>query len=294
MNTRGLTELVVLTIGREAGVIDDKLFTMLVIMAVVTTAMAGPLLKIVYPDRWLNRDIAEAERRRTSSATDRIAIVVDDPATAQPLAEIAAAYGGGRASGAVTIVRFTEQGAGLAAFADDLGEMKVLRETIERAGLTCQVISRASADRGSDVTAEIQRLAPSAVVIGPSDRALIDPIRHVGSDVLEGNGSISTITGVSAKAGNSNAELASIEMAVRIALFAGVTLYTGTGLASRQAKQIDALGVTRATSPVDGAVTVGPEADNRIIVHPGERDRLRLAEALDGWARTEPLILSPL
>lgn len=294
MNTRGLTELVVLTIGRDAGVIDDKLYTMLVIMAVVTTAMAGPLLKIVYPDRWLNRDIAEAERKRTSSATDRVAVIVDDPATALPLAEIAAAYGGGRTTGAVTIVRFTAQGAGLAAFADDLGEMKALRDTIEAAGLTCQVISRASANRTADVVAEIERLAPSVVVIGSSDVALIDPIRHLGSDVIEADRPLGAVTSVEVCSGTSNVELASIEMAVRIALFEGVPLHVTGGLSGRQAKQIDALGVDRVTVAAAGALTVGAAAGNAVLVHPGERDRVPLSEALESWVRTEPLILSPL
>ncbi|WP_431916228.1 cation:proton antiporter [Micromonospora wenchangensis] len=44
MNTRGLTELIVLNIGVALGVLDGQMFTMMVIMALVTTAMAGPLL----------------------------------------------------------------------------------------------------------------------------------------------------------------------------------------------------------------------------------------------------------
>ena len=45
MNTRGLMELIVLNIGFDLGLIPAKVFTMLVIMAVATTLMAGPLLK---------------------------------------------------------------------------------------------------------------------------------------------------------------------------------------------------------------------------------------------------------
>jgi len=45
MNTRALMELIVLNIGFDLGLIPQKAFTMLVIMAVVTTLMAGPLLK---------------------------------------------------------------------------------------------------------------------------------------------------------------------------------------------------------------------------------------------------------
>lgn len=53
MNTRGLTELVVLNIGRDLGVLDGKLFTLLVVMAVVTTVATSPLLDVVRPDPWL-------------------------------------------------------------------------------------------------------------------------------------------------------------------------------------------------------------------------------------------------
>lgn len=45
MNTRALMELIVLNIGFDLGFIPQSVFTMLVIMAVVTTVMAGPLLK---------------------------------------------------------------------------------------------------------------------------------------------------------------------------------------------------------------------------------------------------------
>ncbi|MGP4109764.1 cation:proton antiporter domain-containing protein [Streptomyces sp. 4N509B] len=47
MNTRGLTEIVILDIGRHLGIINDTLFSMMVVMAVVTTAMAGPLLQVI-------------------------------------------------------------------------------------------------------------------------------------------------------------------------------------------------------------------------------------------------------
>lgn len=49
MNTRGLTELVILTVGLELGVIDTTLFTIGVLMALVTTLMATPLLSLVSP-----------------------------------------------------------------------------------------------------------------------------------------------------------------------------------------------------------------------------------------------------
>ena len=49
MNTRGLMELVVLNIGLEIQVISPALFSMMVLMAIVTTMMTPPLLHWVYP-----------------------------------------------------------------------------------------------------------------------------------------------------------------------------------------------------------------------------------------------------
>ena len=49
MNTRALMELIVLNIGYDLGFLPEKTFTMLVIMAVVTTIMTGPLLQALLP-----------------------------------------------------------------------------------------------------------------------------------------------------------------------------------------------------------------------------------------------------
>lgn len=47
MNCRGLTELVILKVGLDFGIISPTLFTILVIMALVTTATTAPLLNLV-------------------------------------------------------------------------------------------------------------------------------------------------------------------------------------------------------------------------------------------------------
>ncbi len=49
MNTRALMELIVLNIGYDLGFIPQSVFTMFVIMAVVTTVMTGPLLRVLLP-----------------------------------------------------------------------------------------------------------------------------------------------------------------------------------------------------------------------------------------------------
>jgi Kef-type K+ transport system membrane component KefB len=48
MNSRGLMELIIINIGLQKGVIGPVLFSMLVLMAIVTTMMASPLFEIVY------------------------------------------------------------------------------------------------------------------------------------------------------------------------------------------------------------------------------------------------------
>jgi len=46
MNARALMELIVMKVGLDAGVIGPELFTMLMVMAIVTTFMTGPLLTL--------------------------------------------------------------------------------------------------------------------------------------------------------------------------------------------------------------------------------------------------------
>jgi Kef-type K+ transport system membrane component KefB len=48
MNSRGLMELILLNIGLQQGIITPTLFTILVIMAIVTTLMASPIFELVY------------------------------------------------------------------------------------------------------------------------------------------------------------------------------------------------------------------------------------------------------
>ena len=48
MNSRGLMELIIINIGLQKGIIGPTLFSMLVLMAIVTTMMASPLFELVY------------------------------------------------------------------------------------------------------------------------------------------------------------------------------------------------------------------------------------------------------
>jgi Kef-type K+ transport system membrane component KefB len=49
MNTRGLMELIILNVGLEIGAISQAVFSIMVLMALVTTFMTAPLLSLLYP-----------------------------------------------------------------------------------------------------------------------------------------------------------------------------------------------------------------------------------------------------
>lgn len=102
MNTRGLTELIVLNIGLELGVISPLLFTMLVIMALVTTFMTSPLLEWTYPKKLIRLDVVEPNLPEEANAeitadTElavppyRILVPVANPSTQKGLVQLAVA-----------------------------------------------------------------------------------------------------------------------------------------------------------------------------------------------------------
>lgn len=93
MNTRGLTELIVLNIGLSLGVISPLLFTMLVIMALVTTFMTSPLLEWTYPKQLIRLNLINQENlpkvSEKSIANYRILVPIANPQTQKKLLELA-------------------------------------------------------------------------------------------------------------------------------------------------------------------------------------------------------------
>jgi Kef-type K+ transport system membrane component KefB len=76
MNTRGLTELIVLNIGLELGVVSPALFTSLVIVALVTTFMTGPVLRLIDPQgRFSVRPEEELKAAAEAAAPERAILV---------------------------------------------------------------------------------------------------------------------------------------------------------------------------------------------------------------------------
>jgi len=83
MNTRGLVELVILTIGLQFGVINDQVFAIMVLMALATTFCTTPLLYLLFPRRLLEAKAAGAKAGFT------VLVPVASPASGRRLMRIA-------------------------------------------------------------------------------------------------------------------------------------------------------------------------------------------------------------
>ncbi len=102
MNTRGLMELVILNVGRDLAVISERVFAMMVIMALVTTAMTTPLLNWIYPRR-----LMAAEREHgigNSKGSFSVLIPVALPKSGGPLVQLADTIIGPSTEGAGKLV----------------------------------------------------------------------------------------------------------------------------------------------------------------------------------------------
>src|SRR5881398_2943471 len=75
MNTRGLMELIVLNIGLDLGVISPTLFTMMVLMALLTTFATTPLMEWVYDAR--EEQIARPDVRPADAFTVLMCVAYD-------------------------------------------------------------------------------------------------------------------------------------------------------------------------------------------------------------------------
>jgi Kef-type K+ transport system membrane component KefB len=175
MNTRGLTELIVLNIGLELGVITPLLFTMLVIMALVTTFMTSPLLEWTYPKKLIRLDILEPEptsdeETQAGAASYRILVPVANPTTQKGLLQLAVAIAGTKLQPSVvhplSLIQLEED----YVFGSTPGE--------------ADRVIKAGRDRLEEL---IQTLEP------PEVRTLVHPIVRIASDVARGTAEIANL-----------------------------------------------------------------------------------------------------
>jgi Kef-type K+ transport system membrane component KefB len=178
MNTRGLTELVILGVGLQLHILTKPLYALMVVMALVTTAMSGPLLKAIYPDKIMQRDLAAADRAAFGGgAAYRILVLIDHPETAGPLVDIGADLTATRPGSELALAHLVsvraekrlEVGAGLGA---ELMQMTVVMDQLHalaaRAaarGAPATVLSRFSDDVAGELSAYVAAAEPDTIVL---------------------------------------------------------------------------------------------------------------------------------
>ncbi len=178
MNTRGLTEIVILTVGLQLHILDDQLFSMMVVMALVTTMMAGPLLGLIYPKARVERDVAEAEKAALG-VTDayRVQVVTSaaDESDAALLA-LGAVLAGQRRPAEVVLSRLLPYGAGglelgaglsgeLLEMTRAMQELELLATPVRRSDLEVRVLARFGADPVRDLAAQVAATSPDVLVV---------------------------------------------------------------------------------------------------------------------------------
>jgi Kef-type K+ transport system membrane component KefB/nucleotide-binding universal stress UspA family protein len=172
MNTRGLTELIVLNIGLELKVISPLLFTMLVIMALVTTFMTSPLLEWIYPKRLIRLDELETETAQASTAPApiyRVLVPVANPNTQKGLINLALAIAGTRQPAVVHPLSLVE-----------------IQENYAFASTPLEA-DRQVEKRRAQLDVLVQSIQP------PEVRERLRPIVRVSSDISRETNSIATL-----------------------------------------------------------------------------------------------------
>jgi len=178
MNTRGLTELVILGVGLQLHILTKPLYTLMVVMALVTTAMSGPLLRWIYPDRVMERDRAAADRALLAGGpAHRVLVLVDQPETAGPLVDVGADLAATRPGSQLALVhlvshqaeRRLEVGAGLGGELMQMtlimSQLHALAERAAARGAQALVLSRFSDDVPGELAAYVAAAEPDTVVL---------------------------------------------------------------------------------------------------------------------------------
>jgi Kef-type K+ transport system membrane component KefB len=261
MNTRGLTELVILNIGFALGILDRQLFTVLVLMAVITTVITDPLLRLVYPDRMVARDVAQAERAALGlTAAYRVVAVANGP-DSEAIVDVGVGLLGDESSSQLLISRFdvpvraVEVGAGLtselAAIANSFEALQSLSDRATHQGATVVVDSQFSDDLVADILTQASSVDADVVVLGADDPGFLSRIFAEAECAVvlvppqEAAGSVGqppeTPTRVVVIAGTDDDGLAAVEQAYRIASRGGVDLVLAQGRERREQRRIAAL-----------------------------------------------------
>jgi Kef-type K+ transport system membrane component KefB len=303
MNTRGLTGIVILATGLQLGILDQSLYALMIVMAIVTTMMAGPLLQLIYPDRYVQRDIAEADRSELETAAEhRILALIEAPETASPLVEVGAALTVSRERSELILAHLvahdpdSRSGVGTGLGGELLGltrTTQTLQDLADQAsarGVPAVVQSRFSHDIAGGLLGYVTAARPDTIVLGPDGT----------SDALTADGAVQLVRVLRSLPGAPPAVAvlwargddgaAAVQVAAQLAVANRLSLVISPvgGRRARLASQLTRAGIDATDGqPPSAAVVVAAASDTggnpHLTVTAGTRE---CSDDLDQWVQS--------
>jgi Kef-type K+ transport system membrane component KefB len=292
MNTRGLTELVALNLALTLGVISSALFAALVVMALVTTFVTGPLLRLIDPQ---NQFGAPPEEELTeiaevlgpvgvSPAGGSILVAPQSGPALDQLLGIASSLARSEPPREVVIARLVRPSGGASIRAGLQSERRQLRDATRQVRLAAhslvdeqlpvRAVALTSADIGSDLT-KLAVAEHAALVLIDGRRPLLGDgipregvgvvLREASCDVAvlvtRENGSIAPTAGevILVPFGGTDNDWAALEVASAVAASTGAKLrLLGAGLEESSASSMlsDAAMLVRQFSGVSAEIAM--------------------------------------
>jgi Kef-type K+ transport system membrane component KefB len=170
MNTRGLMELIILNIGLTFGVLSRPLFAMMVVMALATTFMTTPLMRLLYSPQRQKKELEDAARQEAEKVAGMHVVV---PVSLESSAGSLVRLGGLLMAGdpgrlyALHLDRPDElsRGAGTR-YSEADRVLDVARESAKSGGFPINAVSFVSRNIAADIADAAQRYHSSWVVMG--------------------------------------------------------------------------------------------------------------------------------
>ena len=170
MNTRGLMELIILNIGLSFGVLSHELFAMMVVMALFTTFMTTPFMRLLYSPARQKKELEEAAREEAEKVAGvNVVVPVSYQSTAASLVRMGAMLMGGDPGRLYALhldrPEEVERRARSAILeADEV--LDVAQQAARTAHVPISAVSFVSRNIGRDISAAAQRYRASWVVMG--------------------------------------------------------------------------------------------------------------------------------
>jgi Kef-type K+ transport system membrane component KefB len=151
LNTRGLIQLIAINIGYELGVISSPVFSMMVVMVIVTTVATSPILRRIYPPRDALREIV-TPKLPVRPRGYRIMACISHDRAGPPLVALASSLSAPQGETiALHLGRIDERNAARGEPPDPSGALQSALAHAERIGLPARPLAFESADIADDI-----------------------------------------------------------------------------------------------------------------------------------------------